>query len=180
LNTLQHKKKLENILKEGYIHVDVVSLVIYEDLDDSCGADIILSSGAVVQGRGVGQVAAIFDALQSHFVKEYTSLETISLVDFNVSVDRKRLESMTTVCNASLVIKNSFGATRRFMDSSRSLSASTARVAAQTVEFYINSERAYTALTVALADAEERGRDDLVTRYTHELAEIVKATEYDL
>ncbi len=178
MNALQSKKKLEDILGEGYVRVDVVALYIHDDMSGTCEAKVVLSTGQEIKGRGVGQVDAVFTALKSHYVLEYSSLESISLFDFTVKVDKGKLESTATACNVNLWTKNHYGSVRLFSDVSRSLAASTARVASQVAEFYINSERAYTTLTVALSDASERGRDDLVTRYTRELTEVVKATDY--
>lgn len=178
MTTLQSKKKLKDILGDGYVCVDVTYLTIQDNMDDACAAEVTLSTGLQIKGSGVGQVDAVFSALKSHYVLEYKSLETISLFDFNVKVDKMKLESTATICNVNLWTKNHYGTVRLFSDASRSLAASTARVSSQVAEFYINSERAYTALTVALRDASDRGRDDLVTRYTRELAEVVKATDY--
>ena len=158
--------------------MDVASLCIHENMDDSCVASIVLATGEEIKGRGVGQVDAVFTALKSHYVLEYNSLETISLFDFNVKIDKKCLESTATSSSMNLWTKNYYGSVRLFSDVSRSLAASTARVVSQAAEFYINSERAYTALTVALSDASARGRADLVTRFTRELAEVVKVTDY--
>ena len=178
MNTLQLKRKLKEILGEGYICVDVATLIIHDNMDDTCKVGAVLSTGVEIKGRGVGQVDAVFTALKSYYVLEYNSLDTITLFDFNVKVDKCSLENTTTICSVNMWTKNYYGSVRLFTDASRSLTASTARVSSQVVEFYINSERAYTALTVALSDASARGRDDLVTRYTRELAEVVKATNY--
>lgn len=178
MNALQATEKLESILGEGYVRVEVVSLSVHDNMNDTCEAEVTLSTGQEIKGSGVGQVDAVFTALKSHYVLEYHSLDTITLFDFNVKVDKGRLESTATICNVNLWTKNYYGSVKLFSDASRSLAASTARVASQVAEFYINSERAYTALTVALSDASGRGRHDLVTRYTKELAEVVKATDY--
>jgi hypothetical protein len=46
------------------------------------------------------------------------------------------------------------------------------------VEYFVNAERAFIMLYKSRQDAKERARDDLVTRYTRELAEVVKSTSY--
>ena len=46
------------------------------------------------------------------------------------------------------------------------------------VEYFVNAERAFITLYRSRQDARERNRDDLVTRYTEELAEVVKSTSY--
>jgi len=46
------------------------------------------------------------------------------------------------------------------------------------LEYFINAERAFVTLYRCRQDARDRQRDDLVTRYTAEMAEIVKSTSY--
>ena len=46
------------------------------------------------------------------------------------------------------------------------------------VEYFVNAERAFITLHHARMDAKERRRDDLIVRYTRELAEVVKSTSY--
>lgn len=178
MSPLQIKEKLKDILGEGYVHVDVATLFICEKMNDSCEVKVLLTTGEEITGCGVGQVDAVFTALKSYYVLEYNSLQSISLFDFSVKIDKARLEGAATVCGVNLWTKNAYGSVRLFSDVSRSLAASTARVTSQVAEFYINAERAFTALTVALNDASDRNRDDLVTRYTRELAEVVKVTDY--
>ena len=58
----------------------------------------------------------------------------------------------------------------------RCLRAGVAVIAA--VEYFVNAERAFITLYRSRQDARERNRDDLVTRYTEELAEVVESTSY--
>jgi hypothetical protein len=46
------------------------------------------------------------------------------------------------------------------------------------VEYFVNAERAFMTLYRSRKDAQERHRSDLVARYTHEMAEVVKSTSY--
>ena len=45
--------------------------------------------------------------------------------------------------------------------------------------FFINAESAYIRLYRALADAKERGRHDLIERYSNQMSTLVKATSYE-
>jgi len=56
--------------------------------------------------------------------------------------------------------------------------ASSARAVVAGIEYFINAERAFIILHHSLIDARERQRPDLVTRYTQEVAEVVKSTSY--
>jgi hypothetical protein len=44
--------------------------------------------------------------------------------------------------------------------------------------FFINAERAYVQLQLALKDASDRRRSDLVTRYRQQMSTLVAATSY--
>ena len=56
--------------------------------------------------------------------------------------------------------------------------SSAARAALASVEYFVNAERAFITLYKSRQDAQERQRHDLVTRYTSEMAEVVKSTSY--
>ena len=77
-----------------------------------------------------------------------------------------------------IVILNSEGRRFAFTDESRSVTASAARALIAVTEYFVNAERAFVTLSHARKDAVARGRQDLVTRYTAELAEVVKSTSY--
>ncbi len=98
--------------------------------------------------------------------------------DFRVTEAGKKDSQGKPHCQIDLRINTVQGYDFEFSASSHSLAAGSARVVASAVEFFINSEKAFIALHRALSDARERGRDDLVTRYTRELADIVKSTSY--
>jgi hypothetical protein len=59
-----------------------------------------------------------------------------------------------------------------------SVTRSCIRVALDAVTFFVNSERAYVQLQLALKDATERRRSDLVVRYRDQMAVLVHATSY--
>ena len=46
------------------------------------------------------------------------------------------------------------------------------------VSYFVNAERAFLTLHHARKDALDRGREDLVARYTAEMAEVVESTSY--
>ena len=78
----------------------------------------------------------------------------------------------------TLGVLNSEGKLFEFHDESRSISRSSARAVLAAVEYFVNAERAFITLHRARMDAKERRRDDLITRYTRELAEVVKSTSF--
>ena len=80
--------------------------------------------------------------------------------------------------DVTIEVRNSDGQFFTFSDSSRSIATSTARALLAMVEYFINAERAFITLYKSREDAKERNREDLVARYTRELAEVVKSTSY--
>lgn len=156
-------------------------MALEDDMSGRCCATVKLASGVSAEGKGVGQVDAIFDALRTHYANKYSSLRSIKLYDFNVKLNRKakqRRDGGDAVCKVSLEIQNSRNDLFDFVNSSRSLAASSALAVAAAVEFFINSEKAFVVLYGALANAKERNRQDLVVKYTSHLASVVKNTSY--
>lgn len=134
-----------------------------------------------VQGEGVGVVDATVHALFSRFAPEYRSLESIQFTGFEVKAKldtKKESTGADAVGVVTLDVRNSEGKSFHFADSSRSVAASASRAVLAAIEYFVNAERAYITLYKALRDARERDRHDLVTRYTRELAEVVKSTSY--
>jgi hypothetical protein len=158
-----------------------------------------------IEGEGVGLVDALFGGLVGRYGPEYQSLKSIELVNFAVSarVDTKQrkvgldavgevvlevrnsegarfsfADSSRALANVEVAVMNSEGRRFVFSDESRSVTASAARALIAVVEYFVNAERAFITLWKSRQDARERGRDDLVTRYTEELSEVVKSTSY--
>lgn len=172
---------IKGALGENYLPVVATAVLIDDQMSDGCTAQVTLGVGITARGEGVGQIDAIFNALKSHYSAEYQSLGSIELSDLSVRLDRRtgrHHDKADAVCQVSLEVRNSWGAHFEFSNSSRSLAASSALAVASAVEFFINSERAFVFLHHALADAKERNRQDLVRRYTQELATVVESTSY--
>lgn len=172
---------IKGALGENYLPVVVTAVLIDDQIGSTCTAQVKLSGKTTVTGEGVGQIDAIFDALKSHYSEEYQSLKSIKLSDLSVRLDRRterHYGKADTLCRVSLEVLNSRGFRFEFSNSSRSLAASSALAVAAAVEFFINSERAFVFLHRALMDAKERNRQDLVQRYTQELATVVESTSY--
>ena len=177
---------IRQALGKEYLELSVTKLEVTEDVATASShvrAVTVDTNGVeqVVEGDGCGLVDALFSALRVRYAVEYQSLETIELADFSVEaqLDTKQHQSgsdaMTTV---SVDVKNSHGAVFNFSDSSRSITSSTAKAVLAMVEYFVNAERAFIVLSHALMDAKERNRADLITRYTREIAEVVRSTSY--
>lgn len=181
---LEHKPLIARVLGDGYLQLRFWRLAYEEDAEGHCKATVTLSEqnkAVDVQGGGVGMIDAIFSGLLGRYGREYASLNTLTLAGFNVAValDTKKAQSgVDAECTVSIDVKNSEGRTFTFVDSSRSVMSSTARAVLAMAEYFVNSERAFILLDKARRDAMERNREDLVTRYTAEMAELVESTSY--
>lgn len=184
----RHQENLElikRVLDKDYVELHLDTLSVEENADETkTSVALGLSDRGQamhLEGSGVGLVDAVFNALLDHYGSEYQSLKSIELADFKVEakLDTKNaktgVDSMGTV---RLDVHNSEGKSFEFSDESRSVSRSSARAVVAAVEYFVNAERAFIALHRARLDAKERKRVDLVTRYTRELAEVVKSTSF--
>lgn len=173
----RNQELIKSALGNSYNHIKIENILVRETFKEGelCNVELTLTNGKFLKGKGVGLVDATFKALQNYYSVEYESLKSIKLSKFEV---KAKSEGMNAAVEVSLFIKNSFGNVFDFSDTTRSLTASAAHVTAATVEYFINSEKAYVAVHGALMDAKERNRQDLVTRYTSELALLVQSTSY--
>ena len=177
---------IKSVLDKDYIELHLEKLVVDEDSDETRShvhLEMSDNNGAkvTVDGDGVGLVDATFNALLERYGVEYQSIKSIEVVAFNVEArldtktDKVGVDSMGCV---TLGVNNSEGKLFEFTDESRSISRSSARAVMAAVEYFVNAERAFITLHRARQDAKERRRDDLIVRYTRELAEVVKSTSY--
>ena len=126
-------------------------------------------------------VDALYSGLLGRYAREYQSLKTVQLVSFHVTADietKKASAGVDAVGKVTLDVKNSEGRHFSFADASRSVTTSTARAVLACVQYFVNAERAFLTLHNARRDAMARGREDLVARYTAEMAEVVERTSY--
>ncbi len=177
---------IERVLDKDYIELRLLKLSFEEDPDQILTrVKLSLSdrsnTAIEVEGEGVGPVDAIFSALLSRYALEYESLKSIEIAHFNVAADidtKQGKAGVDSIGRVTLGIHNSEGKLFEFSDESRSVTRSAARAVLAAVEYFVNAERAFVTLYRARKDAKERRRDDLVTRYTRELAEVVKSTSF--
>lgn len=134
-----------------------------------------------VDGTGVGVVDALYNGLLDRYAREYQSLKTIQIVGFQLAADmesKKAQAGVDAVGKVTLEVKNSEGKYFSFMHASRSVTTSSASAVIAAVQYFLNAERAFLTLYNARRDALQRGREDLVSRYTAELSEVVQSTSY--
>jgi hypothetical protein len=119
--------------------------------------------------------------LIQRYSREYQSLKSIELAGFSVQAQiesKRRRAGLDALGTVEVAVTNSEGRRFTFKDASRSVTASAARAVIAVAEYFVNAERAFVTLSHARKDAVARGRQDLVARYTAELAEVVKSTSY--
>jgi hypothetical protein len=179
---------IRRVLGGDFLALDVKRIILDEDV--ATGKSKVKvevetqenrGSCQIVEGEGVGMVDALIGGLFKRYEVEYQSLKSIELASFSVQArldTKQRRAGGDAVGEVVLEVRNSEGNIFAFSDTSRSISSSTARAVIAAVEYFVNAERAFITLYKSRQDARERNRDDLVTRYTEELAEVVKSTSY--
>jgi hypothetical protein len=175
---------IRRVLGKEFLDLDLKRLHVEEEPDVQTRVVVVASDDGrtfEVDGAGVGLVDAIYAGLLGRFAIEYQSLKSIRLVGFRVEANldsKKGQAGVDAEGTVTIEVLNSEGKRFRFADSSRSVTASTARAVLAVVEYFVNAERAFITLFNARKDATERNRMDLVARYTAELAEVVRSTSY--
>lgn len=175
---------VKQVLGKDCVKINIDKITLEENLRkglEETRVTLKLDTGVYIMGEGVGFIDAVFHNLRRYYAKEYDSLNTLELakLDIGLKLDTKREASGTSaVGEVCITIKNSWGYSFEFSHASRSLAASAAIAVSEAIEFFINSEKAFVTLYTAIKDARERNRQDLLTRYTKELAEIVRITSY--
>ena len=182
------RELIRSILKDDYFVPHVETYTISEDVGagSPCRISVTLrhenhAPGAVIEGEGVGFIDALCAGLLAHYASEFESLKTIQFTGFNVRAKMDtthRLTGSDAVGIVALTVRNSEGNLFEFERQGRSLTATALAVVVEAFEHFVNSEKAFITVYRALCDAKERGRSDLTTTYTAQLAELVTTTSY--
>ena len=178
-----HEELIRRVLGANYFELKLVRHAV-EDGDHVTSAKVTVLEGEQnidVEGKGVGVVDAIYNGLLDRYAREYQSLKTIQLIGFNVGADlgtKKAQAGVDAVGRVTIEVANSEGRRFTFSDTSRSVTISITRAVLAVVCYFVNAERAFVTLHNARRDALSRGREDLVSRYTAEMAEVVESTSY--
>lgn len=175
---------IRRILGDGYLELRLAKLSTEEVPELAARVTVeVTERGAptLIEGEGVGPIDALWGALIGRYAREYQSLKSLTLAGFTVSAaieSKRRKAGLDALGKVEVAVMNSEGRRFVFLDESRSVTASAARAVIAVVEYFVNAERAFVTLSHARKDALARGRHDLVTRYTAEMAEVVKSTSY--
>jgi ribosome-associated translation inhibitor RaiA len=183
VTTPPNEPLIRRVLGANFLELKLSRLVL-EETDSASSVRITVLEGDQsheVEGKGVGLVDAAHAALLDRYAREYQSLKTIQLSEFRVAVDietKKAQAGVDAVARVTLDVINSEGRHFTFSDASRSVTSSSARLVIAVVQYFVNAERAFVTLHNARRDALARGREDLVSRYTAEMAAVVESTSY--
>ena len=178
-----HEPLIRRVLGTNFLELRLRKLLITEH-DMTSEVKMAISEGGDafdVDGKGIGVVDALFDVLLARYAREYQSLKTIQLIGFKVAADietKKAQAGVDAVGRVTIDVTNSEGKHFTFSDASRSVTISITRAVLAMVQFFVNAERAFVTLHNARRDALSRGREDLVSRYTAEMAQVVESTSY--
>ncbi|HEY0193437.1 MAG TPA: alpha-isopropylmalate synthase regulatory domain-containing protein [Kofleriaceae bacterium] len=183
MNAPPHESLIRRVLANHVCELKLHRLAI-EEIDGGSSVKLAVLDVEVeveVEGRGVGLVDALFAGLLERYAREYQSLSTLQLTGFQVAADietKKAQAGVDSIARVILDVANSDGRVFSFTDASRSVTSSTARAVLAMVSHFVNAERAFLTLYNARRDALARGREDLVSRYTAEMAAVVESTSY--
>jgi hypothetical protein len=178
-----HEPLIRRVLGGNFLELKLSRLVIEETDSASTVRLTVLENDQSyeVDAKGVGVVDATWTALLDRYAREYQSLKTIQLSEFQGAADietKKAQAGVDAMVRVTLDVTNSEGRHFTFSDSSRSVTSSSARAVLAMVQYFVNAERAFLTLHNARRDALARGREDLVARYTAEMAQVVESTSY--
>lgn len=181
--TPPHEDLIRRVLGANFLELRLSRLSFEEgDHTTTCKVSVLEKDQTIeVDGKGVGIVDAIFNGLLDRYAREYQSLKTIQLIGFDVAAEmetKKAQAGVDAIGCVTIEIRNSEGRHFTFSDKSRSVTISIARAVIAIVQHFVNAERAFVTLSTARRDALARGREDLVSRYTAELALVVQSTSY--
>jgi len=183
VTTPPHEPLIRRVLGANFLELKLHRLAV-EEIDGGSSVKLELLEGEQVvelDGRGVGLVDAIHAGLLDRYAREYQSLKTIQVTGFQVAADfetKTAQAGVDAVGRVTLDVSNSEGRQFSFSDASRSVTSSTARTVLAMVQYFVNAERAFLTLHHARRDALARAREDLVSRYTAEMAQVVESTSY--
>ncbi len=181
------RELLEHVLAEDLLALRIERLTLDENLTAATSRVTLeateAASGAryTIQGEGVGLIDALFRALVDRFAPEYRSLGPLRFTSFSIQA-RCATEGASSgsdaIAEVTLELCSANGNLFRFDASGRSIASAATRAVVSGVEYFVNAERAFIARCKVTREAEDRGRDDLVARYTRDLTEIVQCTNY--
>tara|TARA_Y100000034_G_scaffold133222_1_gene198126 strand:- start:3531 stop:4169 length:639 start_codon:yes stop_codon:yes gene_type:complete len=176
---------IKDILKKDYVSLKLIELQIKEEAIEE-KTEIVCKflfnkKRLTIKGTGKGPVDALFNALVDSFSDEYCSLKNLHFTRFSIEADIEkhlRYSKTDAVVEATLEIDNGCEALL-FREKSSSISIVSAKVVLIATEHFINAEKCVIMLYNNIQNTKKRGRGDMMSIYTRQLAEIVKNVSYE-
>jgi len=137
-----------------------------------------------IKGTGIGVIDALYNGIHKKLNKEFSSLNSVKFDDFSMRVkfkESRRWNNTDAPVEIKLALKNNnnIGDRIYFHAESRSLVVAAIAVIRKAIEFLINSELTVIQLKKDIQSAKDRGRHDLIERYTLMLSELVFVADYE-
>ena len=185
-----HQRHIENIIKEvlgaEYINLFITNFVLSENDEQQISnifCDIKFSNewkDEQIEGHGTGAVNALVNGMMKTFSQKFFSLEQVELDDFAVRVKfASNRRSTDAPVEIKLALRNQRNQRIYFHSTSRSMVIAAVSVIRKAFEYLINAERAILQLREDIACAVLRNRQDLASKYTTQMTELVRILSYE-
>lgn len=132
-----------------------------------------------IEGEGKGVVDAFFQAFLNATQTQYPSLSDIKFEEFSVkAILNNKIPGSDSNVEVTIRLSNSRKEMFEFRKKSHSINSASIKVIIRAFEFFINSHIAITKIYISLKDAKDRNRLDLIEKYTKQMSELVRVTNY--
>ena len=184
------KKLFQKVLRDTKTKLAPLSISISESFEnDFTSVDLQFSEKSsegeeVVSLPGLkakGFVDGLFLGLHKRYSEDYHSLDKIKLVDLMVNPIMKASANRGSDAKTSVVFRvevNGHGVSE-FEHESRSMIYSSFVSALDAFQFYINCERAFYKIKLAVDDAKSRNRGDILQSCLTDLSVLTEVNTYD-
>ena len=184
------KKVFDKVLKRKKTLLSPISIAIQEGPSRKHGTITNFSFQSkgvenkvvtIANSKGSGFVDCLFGGLHDHYAQKYPSLEKIKLLDFMVRPNVVNKNTMGTDSKLSVLFRVNVQqhGPAEFQNASDSVIHSCFTCALDAFQFYINCERSFNKLQVAVTDAQRRNRGDITQNCLTSLSKLTEANTYE-
>lgn len=183
------KKLFDKVLGEGKTEFSPLSINTSESLDDDfttvdlnfserSGSSIKVIDSKDIKAKGF--VDGLFLGLHQQYAEKYKSLDKIKLVDIMVNPIMKAATNRGSDAKTAVIFRvevKDHGISE-FQHESRSMIYSSFVSALEAFQFYINCERTFDKIKLAVEDASERNRGDIIQACLADLSKLTEVNTY--